>query len=456
MLIFRPSKQPISRNYDHSQIGMAPININQKDDDQTPNNHQIDNDILINNFITIFSSIFLSSIGYGILMVLIALQVEANIKNELLISFSTTSQIISGVIFARFLPNIVAKFGAIKSIYIFSTITAILSLLLYQYYSYLVWLLLIFILGITFFACGVIRQTLMIDISPIKTRAMVISCGTMIVAVGNSLGPIIFNFLQTLDYFIIHFIACCFYIASIFPLFRAKIRNFDKNKINSDKKITIFNYIKNSPKIMFSGFTASYCLSSTNAFLIIYGIKIGLNDSDAAMLLSTLLFGTIFSIPLAYLADLFNRRLVIIFFAFLSLVTSYNLMLNNDFAEMKLSLFLLFGFIAGVKLPAIVLINEKYKSTQRLAVNSAFAKFSLIGNICGILSTGLAMKLFGPQGLWLSIITILTLFIIFYLLNYYHKIYHQKFSFSWSQILQNQYDREIEQKLQQDSNQNQN
>jgi len=68
------------------------------------------------------------------------------------------------------------------------------------------------------------------------------------------------------------------------------------------------------------------------------------------------------------------------------------------------------------------LINEKYKSTQRLAVNSAFSRISLSGNIIGLFSAGIFMKLLGPIGLWISSIFILCLFLLFCINNYRQKI----------------------------------
>ncbi len=99
MFLFKPSKQPFSRNYDLFHIGVA----NHVKNDKLQN---FSNSELIYNFISIFASIFLSSVGYGILMVLIAIKAEKHIKNEILISISTITQIGAGVFFAKFLPNI--------------------------------------------------------------------------------------------------------------------------------------------------------------------------------------------------------------------------------------------------------------------------------------------------------------------------------------------------------------
>jgi len=419
----RTNHETITRSYDVSGSGFTPPPT--KPAETISGNKEFCWTIsLAKDLAAIFSSIFLSAIGYGILMVMIALKLEANVKNEILISLSTATQIGAGVIFSRFLPSLGRKTGMINSIYFGSIISAICALTLFVYPGYLLWLLIIFCIGTSFFICGVTRNTIMIDLAPTHMRAMIISMGTMLVAFGNSLGPVLLNILQSFDNFSTYLIASGFYIASMIPL--ARLRKLDA-AVREEKNISIWRYIKNSPKIMLAAFCVSYAMSSSSAFLIIYGIKIGMPKDEASLLLSVLLFGTIFYIPIGYLADIMSRRFLMIFSAIIALIFAYMLHINQFPHKIYPLLFLMFGALAGVKLPAIVLINEKYKPTQRLAVNSAFSRISLLGNIVGLFATGAIMKSVGPQGLWLSVIAILSLFLFFCCLNYSKKIIKKEF-----------------------------
>ncbi len=258
-------------------------------------------------------------------------------------------------------------------------------------------------------------------------RAMVISIGGMIVSIGNAFGPILLNLLKTGEGISSYLLACLFYLISMLPLH--KIRDIQE-QIKEEKRIGILRYIQNSPKIMFAGFCVNYSISSATAFLIIYGIKVGMTPTDASLLYSILLFGTIFSIPLGYLTDIVNRRFLMLFSSFLSLICVFALFINDNPDRIYFLLFLTFGCMIGVKLPAIVLINEKYKPTQRLAVNSAFAKFCLMGNVCGIFLTGLIMNTFGPQGLWTSLLFIMSFYVLFCIHNYIGKFMRGELDFS--------------------------
>lgn len=413
------SKENITRNYDIAGNGFTPLPLKPPNQESPSDNQKFQWSIgLFKDLVAIFSAIFTAALGFGILMVIISMKLEANVKNEMLISLSCAMQISAGIFFARFLPRIGKKIGLVNSIYLGSIISAICALLLSHYFNYLTWISIIFCLGVSYFICGVTRNTIMIDLAPNHVRALIISIGTMLVAIGNGLGSVILSITKTSDSFISSLMACGFFLASMLPL--ARLKKVD-GTIREEKDISIWRYIKNSPKIMFAGFAVSYAMSSSSAFLIIYGIKIGIAKDEASLLLSVLLFGTILYIPISYLTDILNRRFLMIFFGFLSLICSYLLYLNDGHQSIYTMLFLLFGCLSGIKLPAIVLINEKYKPTQRLAVNSAFAKLSLSGNLTGLFTTGAIMKSFGPNGLWISIMIILSIFLSFCSLNYLNK-----------------------------------
>lgn len=420
LIFFRSRHEAVSRSYDFTSTGFMPLPTRK----QTPTDTKFHWSLnLIRDIGAVYSSIFIAAVGYGIMMVLIAFKLEANVKHEVLMSASATTQIGAGIFFAKFLPILGRKIGLVNTVYAAMITIGLCSLLIYQYYGYALWILTIFILGIALFTCGVTRATIMIDLAPKHVRSMVISLGTMLVAVGNAIGAIVLSLIGSEETFTSFAVAAGFCFLSMVPL--ARLKNIDSN-MREEKKISIWRYIKNSPKIMLAGFSVSYAMASASAFLIIYGIKVGMEQSQAALLLSILLFGTILYIPIGYISDLLNRRMLMILSALLSLVCVTLLNFNNNEHEIYLLLFLMFGCLSGMKLPAIVLINEKYKPTQRLAVNSAFSRVGLIGNICGLAATGITMRVIGPHGLWISLMVILSIFLIFCFFHYSRKMINGK------------------------------
>ena len=361
---------------------------------------------LLINLAAIYLSIFFSSAGFGVMLVLISLTMNRFVVDEILISISSSAQILAGILFARYLPIIVKKFGAIKTIQVSSLISAFVVLLTYQYFGYFAWLIIMFIFGISSFAFFVIRQSITLDIAPKNHKALIVAIGGMLIAIGNSCGAAIPGFIK--DDALQYFAAAALYVIAMLPMLWFKSHDY---KFKQVKKIGLWRYIKISPKVMFGGFIFNYIHSSCLTFLIIYGLRSGMSVDQSSLLLSFLLLGTVFSIPLGYITDRVNRRFLILVANFICLNFAIALFFVKDPSIMAILLFLLFGFLIGIKLPALVLINEKYKPTQRLAVNSAFNKFCLIGNIFGIFLTGALINIFAEKGLWISIIGILSLYL---------------------------------------------
>jgi len=101
-----------SRNYhshDNAIFNQLPLNKHDRE--------FVWNKSLIIDHLAVYSSIFLSSLAYGIATVLISLKLEANVENEILISFSTVAQITAGAFFSRFLPSLGKKIGMTRSIF---------------------------------------------------------------------------------------------------------------------------------------------------------------------------------------------------------------------------------------------------------------------------------------------------------------------------------------------------
>jgi MFS family permease len=418
----------ISKNFsnciDINVINDESENLLEKSKNNPRSSHAINNKL--KDYFIIYFSIFLSSLAYGIGMVMIALKLETNVKNDLLITLSTALQLSAGIFFSSFLPKLCEKIGIIRSIFYGSIIAGFATLSLCIYHNYLIWILNIFIMGISLFTTSVSRNTVMIDLSSEKHRALVISLGSCLVAISNSLGPIIINFLKTGDSELT-FILCCFlHISSgLMVLF---LKNND-SLIKKSRNYSPWQYISNSPKIMFSGFSYSFVMSSCSAYSIIYGLRIGLDHYQASLLLSYLLMGTIFYIPFSFLCNHLNLRLMIISFALISLICIIQIFNISNYHSIHKYFFILFACMVGMKLPSLVLINQKYQPSQRLAVNSAFSRLNLLGSVFGLITSGIFINFFGFQGLWISTGGILIIFLIFCLINFLYKFINNQISY---------------------------
>lgn len=416
MFFLKNKNYLISRNYHSASESLCfnqlPIKKHQREFSWN-NSHLL-------NYLTIYLSIFFSALAYGIAMVLIALKLESNVKDDILITLSTITQICAGIFFSSYLPRLTNKIGVINNIFYGSILAAISTICLYKFINYPLWILFIFLMGTSLFIASISRNTIMIDYSTEKSRAFSISLGSLLVAIGNSLGPVLISYIDIKQSFLAFTIAGIIHLLSGIIVLRLKKTD---TVVRQQKKISPWQYIFNSPKIMFSGFSFNFAMSSCSAFAIIYGLRVGMSEESASLLLSALLIGTISYLPLSLLCNIFNLRFLVIFFSIISLLIICKIFILENYNYLHFYFFILFSSLAGMKLPTLVLINEKYKPSQRLAVNSSFTKVALTGSICGLLSTGVLIKIYGYKGLWLSSAGILLIFIIFWLINYFIKFF---------------------------------
>jgi MFS family permease len=421
MLIFYRNNSNNPKNFQFNNDAFPPIAIDKFDAE----NNLVLNIAVFKDLITVFSSILLSAIAYGIMTVLISVRLENYVKNEFLISISTIVQVGSGAIFSKFLPPIAHKIGLTKSIFYSTVLSAICCLLMFEFINFPIWLIIVYLYGTSIFVSSISRGTIMIDLTPPKLRSIVISVGLTLIPLGSGLSPLILNLVNTNDSILSFILASAFFLLSYLPIrYLKKVDSI----IRESKNFAIWRYIKNSPKIFASCFTASFIMSSIGAFSIIYGLQLGMNQNNASILLTSLLFGTVFNIPIGILCNYINKRFIILFNAICALIIVLILLKFNSNQNIYFLFFLLYGFMSGIKLPANVLINEKYQSNERLIVLNAFARVSIIGTICGILNSGIAMKYLGSNGLWVTYVGILLIFLIFWTINYILKFINHSIS----------------------------
>lgn len=372
-------------------------------------------------------SIFIASIAYGLLLVFIAIRLEQNTQNSLLISLSTIVQIGAGVIFSQFLPNFAKKVGLVKSIIVSTVITAFSALCLYKFISFYLWLIVVYCLGTSLFTTNITRNTLMINLAEPKKRAFIIALGSTLASCGNALGPVLLNFFNWQDNFFTFLCIAGIFLASAFILSKVQTEEIS---IAEQKNVSLWKYLIYSPKIMISGFSYSFILTSCMSFAVIYGLKIGMEPHKASLLLSAFLFGNICYVPISWFCSVIKLKLLMIIGAIFSLLCIVYIFIFLNTNNIFWLFFCLFVSLSLMKLSTIILINEKYNNTQRLIANSAFSRLTLLGSISGLVVVGI-LNIFYPQkGLWLGSGFMLLLFLIFCLGNYFYKLYYRKIIFS--------------------------
>jgi MFS family permease len=159
--------------------------------------------------------------------------------------------------------------------------------------------------------------------------------------------------------------------------------------------------VRLAPAIMFAVAVCGVSILGLQSFITVYGMSNGLGLSEASLLLTAFMLGSILlEMPVAWLSDFFDRRYVMIALVLLSLIAAVYLPIAiYDPWSARVLLFLWGGVIGGLYSICLAVTAERFTGPDLVAANAAFSIMDASGGMVGILAIGLAMQLLGVDGL---------------------------------------------------------
>lgn len=171
-------------------------------------------------------------------------------------------------------------------------------------------------------------------------------------------------------------------------------------------------------------FAATYMTMIT--FLPIYAQHVGLGETSSLYLLSIMAFGGLaFQLPMGWLADRYNRRLLVIMSIVFLIACSTALpfiitvsIWNNVF------MFIFGGVFSSLYTLALILLGERFKGPNLAAASALFTATWGMGSIIGPPLGGVGMDLWQPRGLLLVVGLMFVLYLPFPIRGYLRQRRH--------------------------------
>lgn len=136
----------------------------------------------------------------------------------------------------------------------------------------------------------------------------------------------------------------------------------------------------------------------------VYGKLAGFSIAELSLLLSLPLLGLVlFQLPIGALSDRFDRRIIICFAAFASMILALICIIsfNYSFFAICLSFMVFGGFSMPIYSLCLAHTNDSLKLDQMLEASSKLVFVFGLGSVFGPVTAGLAMDFFGPQAFFL-------------------------------------------------------
>ena len=307
-----------------------------------------------------------------------------------------------GIILASpFMPSMARRFGAWALCVGSLILAAVLLVLIAVFRNLTVWFLLRFLLGIVNTAIFVTSETWINQAAPPRIRGRIIGLYTTVAAAGFALGPLSIAVIGSQGW--IPFAVGIAAILTALPLIffaRSHLPDF-----NGTETAPVFPLFFTAPLLLLAVAFAALFDQVTISLLPLYGLRHGLPEATASLMLTVLIVGNVLlQIPIGWMADRIPRRNLICFLSFGTVAGSLLLVWLIHGTLLIWPLLFIWGAVAfGTYTVAMVELGDRFSGTLLLAGNSAFGMMWGIGGIIGPSMAGAAMDLMGPEGLPLTL-----------------------------------------------------
>jgi MFS family permease len=254
--------------------------------------------------------------GIGIILLANGLQGNLMGVRSVIENFSSLSTgiIMSGYFVGYFVgsnltPNMVSRVGHIRVFAAFASTASLSILIIATYVNPVVWTLGRFLTGLSLVSCYIVAESWLNDRANNRTRGKLLSVYMVINYFGLACGALLLNFDDPTSFKPFILVSILLSIALV-PILLTKRPAPKFKKIGTLNLIELY---KISPLGTVSSFCTGAIYSALFAMFAVYATKINFSLFEISILLFlTTIAGAFFQVPVGYLSDKYNRRIVII------------------------------------------------------------------------------------------------------------------------------------------------
>jgi MFS family permease len=349
----------------------------------------------------IFLSTFLFATSLGINVVAFPTILSEHGVSSAKIGIAATTDILAGILIAFFLSKIAAKFGLMRTLFFSSSLYAIATALIYFYQNFYLWLTFCFIMGSTWIAFVVTRQSWLNSLLHSKHRGIGLGIFSLSISAGIAFGPVIVSFLGANNYS--SFLASAFLTLLSFQVI-SRIKTDVEAHIESDR-LNLKEFFKNNPRCFLAKFFSDFQGYFLIIFTVIFGKKIGLTPEKSGLLLSAYMLSGFFDVYVGFLLKKYDpyKLINIGFLGCLTLMSIISIY-HSSYPFLLISYFVFGLFVALIFVSSFTVVNEDYPKKKLVAANASFQLIGSTGALCSGLIGGYFINIFGSYGFTITII----------------------------------------------------
>ena len=348
------------------------------------------------------AAVFCATLGVGIIFgfqpPLLALVLTRQGESSFAIGAVTSISTIAVIGLAPFYPRVIARLGPRLAIVVGIGISVAILLVMPFLTALHGWMALRFVTGCALGLAWIASEVWLNLLSEDESRSMVMGLYTTAFAAGVMSGPLLLQFTGSTGGRPFYVGAACLACTAIPLLFSRDASRFAHGP---QRKRPLRGLIRVAPLAMLAALIAGLVESTDLSLLPVFGLRRGLDESAALLLVTVFLVGNVLlQLPISGLADRFGRTRILAVCAGASVIGP--LLLDSFMSTPWLLWPLLLvwgGTMYGFYTQGIALLGDSYPPEDLAAANSVFIVVYCLGGLVGPALGGVAMDWWTPYGL---------------------------------------------------------
>tara|TARA_B110000211_G_scaffold226549_1_gene280236 strand:+ start:3649 stop:5733 length:2085 start_codon:yes stop_codon:yes gene_type:complete len=338
--------------------------------------------------------------GNGLLFIIIPMSMRLNGQDTDAIGLVMSLYFVGMLLGSLYGRHLISRVGHIR-IFAACAAVATMSALLHSIWSVpLVWGVLRVLIGFTNATFFMTMETWLSESSTSENRATVFGSYQFVTYFGLALGQLMLNFAEPQDPILYIYVAMLFCLCMI-PVLMSRSGG---PRINEPESMPLKTLYRTSPLGVVGIMISGICLGAFYNMSSVYGADVGMTKSQIATFMSaTMVGGFLLQFPVGKLADLFDRRTVLVMTLLVACLAAMMLPIMAARGEMVITIacaVILSGALACVYPIALADAFDRLKPTEMVAASGKLILAYATGGAIGPYTSSLVMKHMGADALF--------------------------------------------------------
>ncbi|MEX2630396.1 MAG: MFS transporter [Tistlia sp.] len=359
--------------------------------------HPLDRALRRRGLIAVLTSILAAGLTFGTSIPLISLLLERQGVATWLIGLNSAVPIVATLLMGGLLPVLLRRFRALSLLLGGIVLIVVSFLLMARFRDLEAWFLLRFLVGLGMAVHWIVSETWLNALAPKASRGLLAGLYATLLSIGFASGPLLLTVVDIEGFAPFGFICVTISLAAIPLILVGKAAPV----IEAHSEHGRWSALLIAPTLFAATLVSGVMDSSVLSLLAIYGLRIGMLQDTAVLMLSVAIAGTVcLQVPIGWLADRADKRAMLLACGAVGGAGALALpFLAGQSWLLWPVLFVWGGVFVGLYTVGLAMLGDRFRGGTLAQANALFVMVYCLGNLAGPPVAGAAMDWIGPHGL---------------------------------------------------------